>query len=73
MKQKSMYFFQGKKGMKQTSSIISITSLHKKSNNGGKQKRDADFTETATQEKTFMLRGLVFDLVRIRVEKSIDR
>ena len=70
---KKLHFFQGKKRIKHRaveSIIVSIIYVSK--NNGRKQKRDADFTETATEEETFMLRGLVFDFGSARVEKSID-
>jgi len=45
--------------------------IQKSNTNGRKQKRDADFTETATEKKTFMLCSLVFDFGSARVEKSI--
>jgi len=78
---KKLYFFlKAKRGLKTTGGggvfYISITSTHcfiYQIYNGGKQKRDADFTETATQKKTFMFRGLAFDFWSARVEKSIDR
>ena len=70
---------QGKKRIKNNRSgstyllhLLIVTQIHIKYN-GGKQKRDADFTETATQKKTFMFRGLAFDFWSARVEKSIDR
>lgn len=79
MKPKKLYFFlmQGKKRIKNNRSgstyllhLLIVTQIHIKYN-GGKQKRDADFTETATQEETFMLFSLVFDFGSARVEESI--
>ena len=61
-------FFKAKRGLNSSSIILSIIYV---SNNGRKQKRDADFTETATQEETFMLFSLVFDFGSARVEESI--
>ena len=83
MKPKKLYFFlmQGKKRIKNNRSgstyllhLLIVTQIYiYQIYNGGKQKRDADFTETATQKKTFMFRGLAFDFWSARVEKSIDR
>ena len=71
---KSCIFLKGKKRSTQSSILcyylLLYISVH--ISNGGKQKRDADFTETATQEEVFLLRGLVFDFRSARVEKSID-
>ena len=69
----SCTFFKAKRGLHTESSreYYSISSIYVSKNNGRKQKRDADFTETATEKKTFMLRSLVFDFGSARVEKSI--
>ena len=52
--------------------IYYLLSKSSHTSNGRKQKRDANFTEKATQAQNFVLFGPVFDRVRARVEKSID-
>ena len=64
-------FFKAKRGLNSRVVLYYLYYLVVSNNNGRKQKRDADFTETATEKKTFMLHSLVFDFGSARVEESI--
>lgn len=73
MTKNSCTFFKAKRGLNRAVEyyISTYIIIQKSNTNGRKQKRDADFTETATEKKTFMLCSLVFDFGSARVEKSI--
>ena len=64
-------FFKAKRGLNSRVVLYYLYYLVVSNNNGRKQKCDADFTETKTQEETFTLFRLVFDFESARVEESI--